>query len=78
MSLASRAVKRLRELYRVVLWRSRLANARLMAYPRRWPGLACAVAEELEPFVPDGARRLRTQLTSGEPKPSPAFPRLQR
>ena len=36
------------------------------------------VAEELEPFVPDGARRLRTQLTSGEPKPSPAFPRLQR
>ncbi|NLF33205.1 MAG: hypothetical protein GX591_20250, partial [Planctomycetes bacterium] len=32
-----------------MLWRSRLANARLMAYPRRWPGLACAVAEELEP-----------------------------
>lgn len=34
------------------------------------------VAEELRPFVPDGAARLSAQLATTDDKPEPAFPRI--
>ena len=38
---------------------------------------ACRVAaDELTPFIPEGAARLRIQLRSSETKPVPAFPRI--
>ena len=38
--------------------------------------LCRTVADELEPFVPDGAERLHVQLAAVGSRPEPAFPRL--
>jgi len=64
MSQASRAVNRIRELYRIVLLRMRALNARLFDPPPRT--LSCARASTLEPLEP-------RVLLSGDPAFDPAI-----